>query len=478
MLEEMMQSDLLLNKVLGTIRDYGLVDRGDRLVCAISGGPDSVCMVHILASLSSQLNLDLILAHVNYQTRGTDSDLDEKLCRQITSDLDLPIHVRSISHDELAMMKSSNFQREAREYRLRFFEELRREEHADKIALGHTADDVAETVLMHILRGSGIDGLSGIHPRSKRLIRPLIDSCKEDVIAYLDSRKLEYRIDKSNLESEYLRNRIRNRLMPDLKENYNSRIVPTLCRTAAIARHAQGFLESYVEAVESEIVSQSRLGKPLIDLGRYLDLKPAIRHELIRRAFRSLVGEERNGRSLDFELVANVDNLAGAAVGKRVDLANGIMVEMGDSAIILFNRDTDSPKPHAVNLPGMNNLKEFSLEISGELIDYDGRIDRSRDNWSAVIDADIASGPFKVRAPVEGDRIRLLNAPGSRKLSDIFTDRKIPRALRHEVPLFVAGDRIIWIIGVGVSHEARVTEETLKVLKLHAGPRVKQHDRS
>ncbi len=474
----MMQSDSLLNKVLGTIRDYGLVDRGDRLVCGISGGPDSVCLAHILVSLSNQLDLDLILAHVNYHTRGTDSDLEEKLCRQIASDLNLPIRVRSISHDELAMMKNSNFQREAREYRLSFFEELRCEQHADKIALGHTADDVAETVLMHILRGSGIDGLSGIHPRSEHLIRPLIDCSKEDVIDYLDSRKLEYRIDKSNLESKYLRNKIRNRLMPDLEENYNSRIVPALCRTAAIARHLQGFLDSCVEAVEPKVVSLSRLGKVLMDLDRYLDLEPAIRHELIRRAFKSLVGGERNGRSLDFELVVNVDDLTNAVVGKRVDLANGIMAERGDSAIILFNRDTQSLKPHAVNLPGTNNLREFSLEISGELIDYDGWIDRSSDNWSAVIDADIASGPFEVRAPVDGDRIRLLNAPGSRKLSDIFTDRKIPRALRHEVPLLVAGDRVIWIIGVGISHEARLTEETSRALKLHAGPRVKQHDRS
>ncbi len=472
----MMQPELLIDKVYETICNYELIDPGDRIICAVSGGPDSVCMVYMLMSLSSKIDVDLIIAHINYHTRGSDSDLEEELCKKIAGDLDLPIHVRSVSRDELAEMKSGNFQREARKYRLSFFEELRREQQADRVALGHTADDVAETVLMHILRGSGIDGLSGIHPRSDFFIRPLIECRKHDLIGHLDSRKLEYRIDKSNLESEYLRNKIRNQLIPDIEKNYNSNFIPALCKTAAISRDLQNFLAGSVEAIEPGIVSRSRLGKYLIELDCFLEQSSAIRHELIRRIFKSLTGQERNGRSLDFDQVRNTDSLARSSVGKRVDLANGIMAERGESVIIIFNTNARSPLPQSVELPGRNNLREFSLDISGELVDYDKEFVRPDDNWSAMIDADVVSAPFEVRTPVEGDRIRLLNSPGSRKLSNIFIDKKIPRALRPEIPLLVANGKIVWVIGVGISHDVRLTKETSRVLKLHVRTRVEKDD--
>jgi len=462
-----MNSDDFSSKVLKTIDEHELISRGDKLVCGVSGGPDSVCMVHILANRRRELGFEMVLAHVNYSTRGDDSDLDEDLCRKLASDLGIDIHVRSVDQQELALLKNGNFQRDARHLRYEFFAGLITDIGCNKIATGHTADDVAETSLMHFIRGAGISGIGGIYPRNDNLIRPLIDCYRDEIITYLSERQITYRTDSSNLESEYLRNRVRNQLIPSLSEDYNSKVVRAIARTAHIAQATGKFIEKHVDRLWTDSVSFSRLGKILIDIRIFSSADKILRYELIRKTYNSLLKEDNHRTSLDLELIESADRLAAAEVGRKADLHSGISIERGSDQLILF-RNAGTEVCEKINIPGISRLEDFNLEVFSEICDFDGEIALSSDCWDVQLDSDRLTPPFLLRTSRDGDRVRLLNSPGSRKLSDIFIDRKIPRLLRSEVPILTASGEIVWIVGIGIADRAKLTAQTERVLKLHA----------
>jgi tRNA(Ile)-lysidine synthase len=458
-------------KALDSIHRYGLIDPGDSLICALSGGPDSVCLAHFLADVRSELRIEMILAHVNYQTRGEESELDEHLCRSLAKKLGFSIVVKSVEPHELSRMLDCNFQSEARKLRYTFFEQLCQDRGANKIAIGHTADDVVETTLMHFLRGSGVTGLAGIYPQTGRTIRPMIDCSREEIIDHLDRSGIEYRIDKSNLEAGYFRNRVRNDLIPHLEEKYNSRIRQGLSRTARLARATDQFVTSHVDRLWDAAVRRSRMGKIRVDIGKYAAAEDIVRYGLMRKAYKSVASSDRPEKSLDYDLVENADGLIGQHVGTRADLKDGLMVERGYDELIVFRNETMSFSEE-LQLPGACSLERFCLGISGEIEDIAEERPGSVDNLAVGIDFDRTSAPYVVRTFENGDRVKLLNAPGARKLSDIFVDRKIPRSLREEVPVVTARGNIVWIIGLGIADDVKVTSRTKKVLKLSAVPGV------
>ncbi|MBU1319716.1 MAG: tRNA lysidine(34) synthetase TilS [candidate division Zixibacteria bacterium] len=462
-----MNRDGLSSRVSRTIIECELISRGDKLVCGISGGPDSVCMVHILTDWRRELGFEMVLAHVNYHTRGDDSDLDEDLCRKLATDLGIDMHVRAVDQEELILLKNGNFQRDARHLRYEFFARLLADIGCNKIATGHTADDVAETSLMHYVRGAGISGIGGIYPTNGNLIRPLIDCYRDEIISYLSEKRITYRIDSSNLESKYLRNRVRNQLIPLLSENYNSRVVRAIARTAHIAQATGEFLEKHVDRLWRDSVSSSRLGKILIDVRAFTSGDKILRYELIRKAYNLLLGEDNHRTSLDLELIESADRLTASEVGRRADLNSGISIERGSDQLVIFRNDV-TEVCERVDVPGITRLEDFSLEVLSEICDFDGEIAKSSDCWDVQLDFDRLTPPFLLRTFRDGDRVRLLNSPGSRKLSNILIDRKIPRSLRSEIPILTAADEIVWIVGVGITDSAKLTAQTEKVLKLHA----------
>lgn len=447
--------------------------QGDRLICGISGGPDSVCLVYVLANLQKTLGIDMILAHVNYHTRAEDSDLDAALCRKIAQNLSLPIYVRSVDSDELSSMKNENFQREARKLRFAFFEQLCYEHDANKIAIGHTADDSVETTIMHFLRGSGVAGLGGIYPTSGKTIRPLIDCSRQEIISYLDDNDIEFRIDKSNLGNDYLRNHVRNDLIPYLEKEFSPQLRQVLHRTSRLARKTNEFIASHVDRLWERAVKPSRMGKVCISLSEYFEADEMVRYGLLRKAHRTLIASDRPHKSLDLELVENADRLREQPVGTRADLNNRVMIERGDKHLILF-LDDEVRVGEEIAIPGDNEIDGFCLDISSSIEDIGSENVEDADNYAVQIDFETISAPYAVRTIEEGDRVRLLNAPGSRKVSDILADKKVPRSLRGEVPILTASGRIVWIVGIGIADEVKITERTGKVLKLSARARVIQ----
>jgi len=218
-----------------------------------------------------------------------------------------------------------------------------------------------------------------------------------------------------------------------------------------------------VDQLWDDAVRRSRLGKICVDIGKYAAADDIIRYGLMRKAHKSIVSSDRPEKSLDYELVENADSLIGQDVGSRADLKNGLMVERGYDELIVFRNESISFSED-MQLPGSCSFDRFCLGISGEIENIAEERPGSLDNLAVGIDFDRTPAPYVVRTFENGDRVKLLNAPGARKLSDIFVDRKIPRSLRSEIPVVTAGGDIVWIVGIGIADDVKVTSQTKKVL--------------
>ncbi len=282
------QSDVLKmeEKVHQAIRARDLLSPGDRIVVAVSGGPDSVALLSCLVALSSRWNWDLNIGHVNHGLRGTESEEDAEFVEKLGNSFGIPVSIREARlKKQDAKFAKQSLQSYAREVRYQALETILQERNATKMALGHTADDQAETVLMWMLRGSGTGGLSGIPPkRGERIVRPLLVIPRRDILAYLEQRQLTYRMDSSNRQPVYLRNRLRQELMPHLKE-YSPGLVNVLSRQAEIIRDDHAYLEIMAAEAFHQICVTEDERRLQLDRTGLLALPIAIRRRVVRYGF-------------------------------------------------------------------------------------------------------------------------------------------------------------------------------------------------
>ena len=263
----------LIKKIQENIFRYELFERGAKIVVAVSGGPDSVCLLDVFSKLKNKYSLEIIVAHVNYGLRGKASQLDEKLVRNITKKNSFPIEVLPYK----ARNKSASPSEEKlRDIRYSFFEKIRLRHKADYIAVGHNLNDQAETVIMRILRGAGLRGLSAIKFRNEKIIRPLLNVSRKKILSYLKNNKIFYRVDKTNLGIDFTRNKIRNRLFPYLEKNYNPNIQEVLYKLSQSVSEDYAFINNFSQEwlKSNQTLSVARLGK----------LHPAIAREVLRLA--------------------------------------------------------------------------------------------------------------------------------------------------------------------------------------------------
>lgn len=259
----------LIKKIQENIFRYELFERGAEIVVGVSGGPDSVCLLDALHTLTKKYNLELIIAHVNYGLRGKDSDLDEKLARKLAEKYSLPFEI-------LKNKKVGKSEDKLRAIRYDFFEKVSKKYKASSIAVGHNLNDQAETVLMRIIRGTGLRGLGAIKFKNGNIIRPLLNIPRKEILAYLRKNKLSYRIDKSNLTNDFTRNKIRNKLIPDIEKEFNPNIQALLYKFSESAAADYDFISRYAKEwlAANKILKASSLNK----------LHPSIRREVLRQA--------------------------------------------------------------------------------------------------------------------------------------------------------------------------------------------------
>jgi tRNA(Ile)-lysidine synthase len=454
----------MIKKVIKTIEKYNLLNKKDRVVVALSGGSDSTALLAALAQISKQLDFSIIVAHYNHGLRGTQSDEDEKYSQELAKKMGL-IFV-SGKMDSKLQQKGVSPEDFYRQQRYQFLNKVAQDYNAQKIALGHNIQDQAETVLLNLLRGSGLEGLKGILPiREGKFIRPLIEVSKEEIIAFLNEAGISYCQDSSNENNIYLRNKIRLELIPYLKEKFNPKIEENLAQMAEILRQDDDFIRNSVqEALESTYIQSLPDGISL-NIEYIKGLVPSIRLRLFKEILESMI-PEKNGFS--FSNINALERLAQATEsGKRISLPLAIVARREYDNIIL-TRDKICLKQvdyeYPVNIPGIIHVKETDRTISIEKTFRD-KMDMQLKN-KIYLDLDKIQQPIILRNRRDGDRFQPLGMKGQQKIKSLFINQKIPRNKRNEVMLLVDQNSVIWIENMHLSDRVKISPQTKNVISL------------
>ncbi len=450
-------------KVLLTIREHRMISSGDRIVAAVSGGPDSVCLLEILFKLRAELGISLIVAHLNHGLRPQEDKRESRFVATLAKKLDLPyVYERAYS---LAKRRGASLEEKARSVRYEFLERALAEHDAQRVALGHNMNDQAETVLMNFLRGSGPMGLSGMPPvREHRFIRPLIRIRRDEIQTYLKEHDLPFMIDSSNLERRHLRNRIRLDLMPDLLA-YQPRLIQHLGDLASLCREEHQFIEEQARKKLEKLRLASSKRTVELSIDGLKDLASPLQYCVVRQAIEQVKG---NPRRVDIRHIrAVIDLLDNPKPQLQVRLPEKLVVTKiyGRLRVSIGELKWAGYYAHRIEHTGKFKLPEIDREILFEERPKTAFPGRSVSLQEAFVDLEKIKWPLVVRNFRAGDKFMPLGVGGFKKVKDIFIDNKIPSEERTRIPIVKSGDDIMWVCGVRLDDRYRVTEETRRILR-------------
>ncbi|MBM3789536.1 MAG: tRNA lysidine(34) synthetase TilS [Acidobacteria bacterium] len=431
--------------VLRTIRRRRMIRTGECVLAAVSGGADSMALLHCLARLAPRNRWRLAVAHYNHCLRGAESDRDEEFVRESCSALALPFLVERGDIREMARKESANLEDQARRARYEFLRRAADRLGADKTATAHTKDDQAETFLMRLLRGSGLEGLSAIHPVvDGRIVRPFLDLSREAVMAYLCTISAPFREDASNLDRRYVRNRIRHELIPYLEADFNPRLSDALAREALLAREASEYLigqsRTAYQAMRSALPGEVRL--PVDGL---MSLPPIIRKMVVRHAMRECRGSLRriSARQVDDALAL----CRPGGSGRRVPMPGGGAVAREFDRLVLrpLRAAPAAPFRYALPVPGECLVPEAHMTFHASLGEHRAPAPDEAGIQRACMDPAALPRELIVRSRLPGDRY---GGPGHRKVKEVLCRARVPRDRRDLLPVVAAGDFVVWIPGL------------------------------
>ena len=457
-------SPTLLSTVRTTIRRHLLFTPGMKVIVAVSGGIDSMVLLELLQSLV-EYRLQLVVAHLNHQLRGDESEGDEAFVRAAALRYGLSCHVLRVDVAALARSEKRSLEDAGREARQRFLESVLRKEGAEAVVLAHHGDDQAETVLMRLLRGSGAAGLSGITHRSGWKVRPFLDATRQEIVAYAESRNILFREDRSNADRSFLRNRVRHELLP-LLATYNPLITRTLGATASILAADDEILNRMAEE-QFAALAMVAPGEIIFPVAQLLLQPDGVRYRIYRRALRELNGDLHGISSrhlLDADKLlahsapsCSVSLPRNLRVGRVYDLLRFSRTKL---SVVQMEIPIDSFGPHPIS--------------GGELLVSPVPSSYPLDSLASVqilVALDDAPFSWSVRTFREGDRMIPFGMTGSKKLKDLFIDLKVPRHRRREVPLLCDREgRILAVLGVRRSAQASVTAATREAVLVEFFP--------
>ncbi len=455
----------MLQKLLNYIRERRLIQAGDRVGIAVSGGADSVALLRAMLELRAELGIVLSIVHFNHKIRGRVGDADAEFVAELAKQYGLKLHLAS--GDVPAFAKEHHLSTEAAARRLRYemFRKLLAEDGPDMIATAHTRDDQAETVLLRVLRGAGTRGLAGIHPTLKldcgTIIRPMLEVSRDEVESYLKSLDQLWREDQTNADVVYTRNRVRHQLLPLLERDYNPNIREVLAEAAEIARDEDAFLEALIEplaraAIESDgVITTIRLEGEAAGT-------VTVRRRLLRLA------AIRAGLQLDFHHGEQLLALLQKPQGAEVELPRDWRARRIGPTTIQLTRDGSSRQKHRDSHASNEHPSElgyaYPITIPGEieiepvrtlvrLTLVHGNQGGEMYNPASLLDASRLTAPLVLRNWRAGDRMRPLHRGSEEKLKRLFQEKKVPVEQRSMWPVLTSADRVVWAKEFGVAAE-------------------------
>lgn len=489
----------LVEQIANFCHRHSLLRQHDKLVVGVSGGPDSVCLLYVLKTLRLSLNLTLTIAHLNHQLRGPESQADEAFVQELAARWQIPLVVARYDVAALAAERKQSLEETARQVRYSFLWQVAVQVQATKIAVGHTADDQVETVLMHFVRGAGLAGLRGMLPvtpiASLRLdandspslsdlpppdlIRPLLETSRREVEVYCQQQGLTPRQDSSNQDTTFFRNRLRHQLIP-LLETYNPNLRQVVRHTAKVITAEVEFLNEQLDDTWAAVVRRESDQVIEIDLPSWLALPLALKRSTLRRAVHML---RRSLRDINFEHIETAINIVETGqVGAQATLPQGLMLVCGYRTFTIAAADVlASALPLSIptlirdqiielNLPGLTPLPQNNWFLSATFFAADQLNLPDPEQigpWEAYLDAQLGGSNLRLRGRQPGDTFAPFGLKGHRqKVNEFMINQKIPVIWRNHIPLLVAEDRIVWVCGYRLDEQVRVRSSTRRILYL------------
>lgn len=463
----MADDERLVARVAALLREAGLVKAGDTVIVACSGGPDSLALLDILLRLAPRFGLHIVAAHYEHGIRGAASQADADFVAEFARRQEPPVPC-VIGHGDVpaaAAQQGISVEAAARQMRYDFLEQVRAEYGARSIAVAHHEDDQAETVLMRLLRGTGVDGLAamrprGISPAGSTVIRPLLTSTRAEIEAYCASHALQPRHDATNDIPDCTRNRLRLQLLPQLRREYNPELTPALARLAALAADDSDYIAAQAASVYEQCIG--REARPALNQAVLAQQPPALERVILRRFCREVLGSQRD---VDFAAIERLRHLVhDGHTGSSEQLLRGYIAEISYGWLYIYTPGPAAVSAGAVRLdpqPGTWEMSgwQFEQDVLTELPEHTPPLE-------LYYSPSELPGPLILRTRRPGDYIEL--AGGCKKIKKLFIDSRLPRAQRDSYPLLACGPEVIWVPGYRRSKRCRADGETRFLIRARA----------
>jgi tRNA(Ile)-lysidine synthase len=463
---------MLFNQVKRTIDRYYLLEKGDRVIVGVSAGVDSMVLLYLLNTFRETFDLSLIVAHLNHGLRPEESEREAELVQKESARLGFLFEYGQFNVKEYQKLRGLSQQEAARKIRFHFFHDLLIKHQAQKIALGHNADDQMETVLLRLIRGSGLQGLKGILPaREGKVIRPLLEVWRREIEDFAMKKEISFLIDSSNLKTDYLRNRIRLALVPLIEREYQPNFKEILLRTSTILREENDYLEKGAEEAYQAITEEK---KDILSFkfSAYQTLHSALQWRVIKKMVERIYDR---GMFMEDGGWAEVNKiykkLRRPSPSFHFELPHEVFVEKRYDIVYLGRGGRSPTPPFDIELlsPGRTFVEEIGKEVVIEEMNRNKFRNLKEPSNIALLDWESLQFPLKMRNFRPGDRFHPLGVNGTQKLKDFFIDHKVPKFERPKVPLLISGEMIAWIVGYRIDERVKVTEKTKKLLKIAVG---------
>lgn len=438
------------------IQNNKLIEKNDTIIVGASGGPDSQFLIYLLKSIKDEYNLKIILAHLNHLHRK-EAINDENLVKETAHKLNLEFKIKRASMDDYAKTHKISAEDAGRRLRYEFFNELASQYENSKIAIAHNKNDQAETLLMRLIRGTGLDGMVAMDFRNGNIIRPILSFSKDEIISYLDSNLIAYAIDKTNLSNDYTRNYIRNQIIPEFT-TINPKAVDAIYNLSMLLKEDLKIVDRSIDSLYKEVLVLEDENQILFDLSKFDRLEDFYQKRLLRKAISKL---KNNLKDISKKNIDEFLSLRTLASGKKI---------IKDDLEFIKNYKTYQLSKVENNL----NIENFAFLSLDEEINFNGKIIKAtlvnsmgeKNKNIAYFSFDKLKFPLKLRYRKNGDTFKPLGFNHNKKLKDFFIDQKIDRNLRDQIPIILSVDKIIWLAGFRQSEEFKVDKEDKNIIKI------------
>lgn len=478
----------MFQKVLSYVNQQHMLEQGEGIVAGVSGGVDSVCLLFVLRKIQETMGGSLYAAHINHGLRGAQADADEEFVRCLCEKWHIPFYLKRVDLRKLAQEKKITEEEAGRLVRYEFFRQTAEETGAAKIAVGHNANDNVETLLFHLMRGSGLKGLGGISPVQGMVIRPLLCVERKEIEKFAEEWNLDFCMDATNLEDTYTRNRIRHKLLP-LMEDINPEVVGAIGRAAVTCRETAEFLEAAgKDAFLKFVIKDDGRQRMQIQKEAFVKLPPPVLRELLMQSLAAVSGSRKDIGRVHIE---GLLGLQASGTGKFLCLPYGVRAENRYGTLLLYKvykEKSDKEREKAdkekrclagketemyvaeLALTEENSKGEIVLPDGGRICykveNYEKNMKIPKNRYTKWLDCDIIKNTLHFRTRKAGDWIQVFANGGRKKLKEYLIHEKVPREERSKLILLAEGDEILWIPGYRMSEKVKVGEHTKRVLKL------------